>query len=539
MRQLPIDASSVVALLLVCFYAANRFNTPPIARAQTTRFQYLSSCVFYVLSSVGLFILLTWLLLENPQALGFLHFGASASLPPEVAQLAAPLIVTLALTTLLPSFPMLREIDAKLLRIFHRLGSIPLAAAQWSKRMKDARFTISAELLKSVNDYISDSNVLDDDIAVELRTDPSTDSARYRFTRNLALYVLLSNLDARTRFAEDYPEEAAAFDKTMASYFGQSTGFFALTKQVSLQQLDPLPDPIRNARDAYKSLCHDVYEEIRLMLARVLLYSSNGQHEVGRELAKLGFAIGSPQEMRISANLLTLNAIGVVALFALATVLAAGSGMTVGPALIIGSFVAVNHSIAAVSAVLPKQLWDFADIRNSAERPIVGYVVSALCTFTVCLPIMLGLWLLRPELSLPYIPFSAQCKWLLLPVAMAGVLACECDDYVDAQKEPLWLRWIEGAALATVMALAGFVAVRWVYEGLGMPIPSSVSLPLLLSASMGLLFGTTIPSGYRKMLRQTAVRHRGDPTQPPSSMSTTVVLIRAKSMKRKIRGCRP
>src|SRR5262245_140731 len=187
------------------------------------------------------------------------------------------------------------------------------------------------------------------------------------FTRNLALYVSLSNLDSHTRFVEDYPDEATAFEKTMASYFAQSTDFFALTKQLAFQELDPLPEPIRNAPEAYKSLCHDVYEEIRLMLARVVLYSSNGQHEVWRRIAALGFTIPRPQEVRISANLLVLNAIGIVVLFALATLLAAGSGMTTGPALIIGCIVAVNHSIAAVAAVVPKQLWDFADIRSSVE----------------------------------------------------------------------------------------------------------------------------------------------------------------------------
>src|SRR5271169_272949 len=66
MSQLPIDASSsVVALLLVGFYATSRFNMPPAARSQTSRFQYVGSCVCYVLSSAGLFILLTCLLIKN------------------------------------------------------------------------------------------------------------------------------------------------------------------------------------------------------------------------------------------------------------------------------------------------------------------------------------------------------------------------------------------------------------------------------------------------------------------------------------------
>jgi hypothetical protein len=523
MNRLPIDASFVVALLLVCFYATTRFNTPQAARSQTSRLQYLGSCAVYVLSSAGLFILLSWLLTQNPQALGFLEVGSSAPLQGEVAKLAAPLIIALAMTTLLPSFPVLREIDANLLRIFHRMGSIPIAAAQWSKRMKESDFVISPGLLTEIHKYISDSAVLADDIAAELRTDPSIDSARYRFTRNLALYVSLSNLDSNTRFVEDYPDEAIAFEKAMASYFAQSTGFFALTKQLSLQRLDPLPEPIRNARDGYKASCHGVYEEIRLMLARVVLYSSNGQHEVWRRLAGLGFAIPRPEEVRISANLLVLDAVGVVALFALATVVAAGSGMTTGPVLTIACMVAINHSIAAVAAVVPKQLWGFADMRSSLERPILAYVISGLSTFTVCLPIVLGFWLIRPQLSLPPIPFSAQGKWLLLPIVMAAVLAFECDDFISEKKEPAWLRWIEGVALAAVMAFAGFIAVRWVYEGLDTPIPPRVLLPIFLTASMGFLFGATIPNGYRKILRQTDVRYGADSTRPPSSAGSTVL----------------
>ena len=426
------------------------------------------------------------------------------------------------MTTLLPSFPMLRDVDAALLRMFHRMGSIPIAAVQWSKRMERGEFVISGNLHKEMEKYINDSSVLADDMVSELRTDPSIDSARYRFTRNLALYVSLRNLDSQARFVEAYPEDAVSFEKMMASFFAQSTGFFALTRQLSLSKLDPLPEPIQNARVSYKSLCHTVYEEIRLMLARVLLYSSNGQHEVGRRLASLGFVVQYPQEIKIPANLLVLNASGVVALFAVATLLATGNGVTVGQALIIGCLVAVNHSIAAVAAVVPKQLWEFANIRDLDERPVAGYAVSALCTFTICVPIMFGFWLLRSELSLPLLPFSAQCKWLLLPVAMAAALALECDDYVALKRVPTWLPWIEGAALAAIMAVVGFVTVQWVYQGLGISIPPRVLLPILLSASMGFLFGATIPSGYRKILRQTATGRGDDVTRPPSSVDTTL-----------------
>src|SRR6516164_942911 len=99
MSQLPIDATFFVAIGLVCIYATNRFNTPRAARSQTSQLQYIGSCVAYVLSSSSLFIILTWLLVTNPQVLDFLHFGAAERLPAEVSKFAAPLIIALAMTT--------------------------------------------------------------------------------------------------------------------------------------------------------------------------------------------------------------------------------------------------------------------------------------------------------------------------------------------------------------------------------------------------------------------------------------------------------
>jgi hypothetical protein len=49
------------------------------------------------------------------------------------------------------------------------------------------------------------------------------------------------------------------------------------------------------------------------MLTRVMLYSSSGQHEVARRLASLAFTIQCVEGIGLSANLLALVAIGVVA----------------------------------------------------------------------------------------------------------------------------------------------------------------------------------------------------------------------------------
>jgi hypothetical protein len=39
---------------------------------------------------------------------------------------------------------------------------------------------------------------------------------------------------------------------------------------------------------------------------------------------------------------------------------------------------------------------------------------------------------------------------------------------------------------------------------------------------MGFLFGATIPTGYRKILRQTGAEHSGDLTRPTLSVGTTI-----------------
>jgi hypothetical protein len=98
-----------------------------------------------------------------------------------------------------------------------------------------------------------------------------------------------------------------------------------------------------------------------MMLARVLLYSANGEATVAQTLIRLGFAIESPAAIRLPMNLLSLDGVGIVVLFTASTALAA-THMKPDKAIAIGLLVAVNQVIAAVFALLPKQVWSFADI---------------------------------------------------------------------------------------------------------------------------------------------------------------------------------
>src|ERR1700739_1074318 len=95
---------------LVAIYAWDRFNTPSSNRSLTLRALFWSNCIGYVISALLLFASLSYLLQQSPwqRALGL---SGQAPLP-------APLIATLALTTLLPSVPMLKRLDGWLLSKF-------------------------------------------------------------------------------------------------------------------------------------------------------------------------------------------------------------------------------------------------------------------------------------------------------------------------------------------------------------------------------------------------------------------------------------
>ena len=111
-------------------------------------------------------------------------------------------------------------------------------------------------------------------------------------------------------------------------------------------------------------------------------------------LSRIGFLLQRPSPIAVPLNLLSLDVVGVIGMFALATLITSGQ-MPLGKAIAVGFLVAINHSIAALFALLPKRIWNFADIRYAQERPYLGYVVSALIALTISLPVSYTFYLFR------------------------------------------------------------------------------------------------------------------------------------------------
>ena len=374
---LDIDPSHIVASLLVCLYAWKRFNTPNTVRSQTSQFQYYGSSVTYVVSCEGILLVMAWVLKENPGLLEVFHTGSDGQVNEKVTGLDAPIVAALMLTTLLPTFPVLRDLDARMLSFFHRMGAIPFNALRWSQRLGCDGFTVTDSGLERTKQYVRGAPDLQDDLALQMVSDPGADRMRYAFTEVAVLYVTYRDMDIQPRFADAFPDVANEFESRMANFFAHCLGYFATTAQLSSSSLQPAPDAAENIRKVILASAADV----RLMLARVLLSSCINDVAVAQKFRKMGFAIPASKRIQLPYNLLCLDLIGVVSLFSISTWLSAGT-MPVEKAFAIGLLVAINHVTAAALALLPKQVWNFADISQAKERPILAYFLSALAAFT-------------------------------------------------------------------------------------------------------------------------------------------------------------
>ncbi|WP_157642236.1 hypothetical protein [Burkholderia ubonensis] len=507
--QLP--ASNAMACLLVGFHAWSRFSTPRSVRSQTSRFQYFTSCIMYVLACAALWAVMMLAIKQNPAWLAVLH-PAPAD-PTRLDGLEAPLVAALILTTLLPSVPILHEIDGKILAFFHRMGEIPFGAVRWVQRMDC--FDMPESLVEEAKEYIRGSGDLPTALVAEVSTDRDGAPQQYLFTRVLVLYVWLKKYRCRPRFEADFAEDVDAFEKRMKSYFAQCVGHFTVVAQLSTQQLAALPDLAK----PFPALSNDAYEDVRLMLARLLLYSNNREAQTADKLRSLGFKVSEQTCVAFPFNVLALNWLGVVSLFAIVAVVTNQGGDTITRRLTIGFLVAINHCVAAAIATLPKQLWPSANPGHDRERPVLAYLMSALVTLAVVFVLSSVVYAIR--LNLPHTellaPFGVQCKWLTLSTLLAMLLAAACDNYVLEEQDPRWLRPAESAGIACCMALVGYFVVKWITPDLNamhwrtQPQPL---MPMILSATIGALFGATIPQWHRQTMRRLRQGRKRSETEP-------------------------
>src|ERR1700722_17094276 len=104
--------------LIILVYAWDRFNTPSSNRSSTRRALFWQACIGSLAPSLALFPILTALVGQQGWAD---LLGLQQKLP-------APLVATLAMTTLLPHVPFVSQLDQWLLGFFLDCAAIPAEA---------------------------------------------------------------------------------------------------------------------------------------------------------------------------------------------------------------------------------------------------------------------------------------------------------------------------------------------------------------------------------------------------------------------------
>ena len=114
----------------------DRFNASTSIRCSTRQALYRWSCCGYTLAALMLFICLSMVLKAGPWRDFLLGPKDNPSLP-------APLIATLAMTTLMSSIPVLQRLDAWLLACFHNWAGIPAEVRRRAAAISTEHLTIT------------------------------------------------------------------------------------------------------------------------------------------------------------------------------------------------------------------------------------------------------------------------------------------------------------------------------------------------------------------------------------------------------------
>jgi hypothetical protein len=493
---------------LIAIYAYQRFNTPSSNRSSTQRSLFWVSCAGYVLTALILFIVLSMALSHG--ALRQMLFGGN-----DKSDLPAPLIATLGMTTMLPAIPLLKQVDAFILKWFLDWGNIPAEVRRQAAEMTPESFTVDEGDIGPLRAEYGDGAygaTLAEHLTAE-RGD-GIHLSRYRLTRVVKLYDRVRRLEKEPRYARffaDVAEDYAALQEQVTTFLRRSAAALSIASQLREHEADAsVDDLIRERRELFAETCRFTFRQLALFMAKAVLRSEPTEARIVARLRQAGFldqqVVQSPV---FPINALTLLALGVFLYLAAITVyFSRFSGFHVAGGADPGLGMAFRIAFARLGAVA-STVWlmqSFPFFRREAGQP-PGYFAYVLCgaigagvAAIACVPFHLAATDLAGE-------FQSDAPIILLSGALCMAVAFCCDDWPTEAEPPAWLRPAEaaGCALWTVLGAALIY-----YAGL-LPIldqmpPGALPLWLTLPSFIGLLVGWCVPHIFRGARRAAAAR---------------------------------
>ena len=491
----------IVCAGLIAIYSWDRFNTPLSNRSSTRRTLYWSSGLGYVLSALALFAALS-ILLQAPawkQLLG----------PSEQASLPTPLMATLAMTTLLPSAPILKKVDGWLLSLFLEWGAIPAEARRCVEAMTPASFTVTAEDVASL--CRSDDGSYGDNFVKHLRDEGAGGLRRseYRFTRVVKLYDRVRQLGGEPRYRRFFAETAdefASLERQVESFLhGAVTKLDGAGRQSIFESDIAYQELMAEWHGRFADDCRNSFILLARFLARAVLRSEPSKAEIVARLREIGFAeIESATNPEFPLNSLTILGLGVFAYLVVAAIWFSYRGNTehVDGLILAGKITLARVTSIGITVWLLQQFTFFRREIGSPPR-YFAYLVNGILGGTLAAGVCV---LFRIGADNPLTVEDMRIG-ILSGILCAAVAFC-CDDWIEDSKPPPWLSLAEAIGCGSAVVVA--TALLW-FAGFAPEAPTLSSTTLLttwiaLPSAMAAMIGACVPHIYRASRRAAAAR---------------------------------
>lgn len=519
------DLTYVACAVFVAVFAWDRFNTPPSNRSSTRRLLYWSSCGGYIITALALYTILCVLLQLTPWRT--LLVGRSDTSFP------APLLATLAMTTLLSSAPMLKQLDRSILSFFLNWGEIPAELKRRASTMTPRTFSVTADDVARLQDLYRDS-AYGETLAGHLKASGADgiELLEYRFTQVVKLYEGIQHLTQEPRYSAFFASTGEQFDeieKRVGLFLSHSAA--SLTLAARLQGLDNQPayaDLIREKRETFAQNCREMFNELALFLAGAVLRSELTESWIVRRLRSLGFAGAEPMnEPEFPIDSLTLLALGVFLYLAFLSMFFAhlNSAAHQNGSHMLGTVkVGLSRIVTIGVVVWTIQRFSYFRREPGQGRRYFAYaiqgLIAALVATAICLPFAFL------EKKAIFVELSDSVPPIVLSAVLCVALAFFCDDWPEDSPAQIRLRLFEGAGCAAAIALTtGFLY-------LGDLLPASfgrlggwrLASWLTLPSAMAFMIGFFVPHIYRCARRAAAARRSAALRLEPLGSSSSVQL---------------
>jgi hypothetical protein len=503
---------------LIVAYAWDRFNTPATNRSSTRQALYWWSCMGYMLSALAVFVALSLLLRVGPWRAALLGSADNPSLP-------APLIATLAMTTLLSAVPPLKQLDGRILSTFLSWGAIPAEVKRRAAMMTPGSFLVSDEDVTALRESYGDGSY-GDTLANHLcaRGSEGLAQSQYRFTRVVKLYDQIKKLAGElgySRFFSEADDEFAAIESKVAVFLRRSDASLTLAQRLRASDAQGICEELlQERREIFAESCRDMFRELALFLARAILRSEVSETDIVGRLRKTGFAASEPITVpHFPIDSLTVLALAMFVYLVVVSVFLAhlpGAPHSAENSLLMCGKITLARLFAVAVTVWLMQ--NFPKLhRSPGETPhyfayVVCGVIAGAASAGVCL-------IFRIEDASPLVGLGNDLPVILLSGILCAMVALCCDDWPGDAIPPARLRWAEAAACGSVMA----VGIALIYAANLLPLEFP---PLMLAAWIGLptimalVIGGWVPHIYRSA-RRGAISQRAAACPPASSQASS------------------